>query len=186
MNLSFIKKAAPWIGTVVGAAVPAAAPFIGIASKLLTSGLGKQVDPNAKSISDAISEAMASPEQLAKLKEIDNDFALQMKTLDINSTEEFEKIAAADRADARLMQEKTGSKIPAMLSISVTAGFFGLLLLLVFRALPQSNMSVVNIMLGALGTAWISVMNYFFGSSAGSARKTELLSQAEPIDGKNA
>jgi len=181
MNLSFLKKAAPWIATIASTAVPAAAPFIGIASKLLSSGLGKDVPATAQGLQDAITKAMSTPEELAKLKEIDNQFALQMHTLDINSTEDFEKIAAADRADARAMETKTGSKIPAILAISVTLGFFGLLVLTALHAAPVGSERVMDVMTGSLGMAWISIMNYYFGSSAGSAEKTRLLSLAPPV-----
>lgn len=181
MGISFIKKAAPWIGTLIGAAIPGAAPFVGIASKLLSAGLGKTVAPNTQSISDAITEAMANPEQLAKLKQIDDDFAAQMKTLDIQSAEDFEKIAADDREGARNMQIQTRSPIPGILAISVTLGFFGLLALTAFHEAPQGSDKVLDLMTGSLGTAWIMIVTYYFGSSAGSAHKTELLAQAPPI-----
>lgn len=179
--LSFIKKAAPWIGTVLGATVPGAAPFVAIASKLLSTGLGTTVAPTVQSVSEAITTAMANPDQLAKLKEIDNAFAAQMRQMDIQSAEDFEKIAAADRADARAMEVQTRSHIPGVLAVSVTIGFFGLLALTAFHAAPPGSEKVLDVMTGSLGTAWIMIITYFFGSSAGSARKTELLSQAPPI-----
>jgi hypothetical protein len=37
-------------------------------------------------------------------------------------------------------------------------------------------------MLGALGTAWGSVINYYFGSTLQSGRQTELLAKADSID----
>lgn len=179
MNFSFLKKAVPFIATVASTAVPAAAPFIGMAAKLLSDGLGKDVKPTADAIAQAVGSAMANPEELAKLKEIDNNFAIQMQSLGISSAEEFEKIASADRADARAMQINTKSWIPAFLAISVTGGFFGLLGLMAYHALPPANEKVFDIMLGALSGAWIAVVNYYLGSSAGSARKTELLSQVD-------
>lgn len=184
MNLGFIKKAAPWIGTVIGAAVPGAQPFVGIAAKLLSDGLGKQVPANQQSISDAITEAMANPDQLAKLKQIDDAFAAQMRQLDIQSAEDWEKIAEQDRESARNMQIQTRSKIPGILAIGVTTGFFGLLGISAFHAVPAGSEKVLDVMTGALATAWVMVVTYYFGSSAGSAHKTELLSQAQPIQQK--
>jgi hypothetical protein len=185
MNLAFIKKAAPWIATVAGVAgiaVPAAAPFLGIASKLLTNGLGVKVDATASGITAAMQKAMESPEDLAKLKDIDNQFAMQMKQLDIQSTEDFEKMATADRADARAMQEQTRSKIPAVLTIAVTLGFFVLLAMVAFHAIPEANAKVLDIMLGTLSMAWVSCVNFWVGTTNGSGRKTELLALAPPID----
>ena len=181
MNLAFIKKAAPFIATVAGIAVPGAAPFLGIASKLLSSGLGTKVDPTGESITSAIATAMANPEQLAVLKKIDDDFALQMKQLDIQSVEDFEKIAADDTASARNLQIQTKSSIPGILAISVTIGFFGLLALTAFHSMPPDSAKIIDIMTGSLGTAWIMIIGYYFGSSSGSDRKTELLAQAPPI-----
>jgi len=184
MNLNFIKKAAPFIATVASVAVPGAAPFLGIASKLLSNGLNTKVDATAESISSAISTAMANPDQLAKLKQIDDDFAVQMKTLNIQSAEEFEKIAADDRSSARAMQEQTRSYVPAILAIAVTIGFFGLLTLTAFHAAPAGSEKILDVMTGSLGTAWIMIVTFYFGSSAGSARKTELLAQSPPIEQK--
>lgn len=180
-SLNFIKKAAPWIGTILSATVPGAAPFVSIASKLLSNGLGVPVGADAKSVSDAITTAMSSPDQLAKLKQIDNDFAVQMRTLGIQEVEDLEKIWADDRASARSMEVQTQSRIPSALAVLVTLGFFGLLTLTATHAPPASSEKVLDVMTGSLGTAWIMVMGFYFGSSAGSARKTELLAQAPPI-----
>lgn len=178
---SFAKKAAPWITTAVGLAVPGAAPFANIASKLLSTGLGKTITPDPSSISNAITEAMASPEQLATLKQIDDQFALQMKTLDIQSVDDLEKVAADDRASARNMQIQTKSRLPGILAILITLGFFGLLALAVFHPMPSSSQKTLDIMTGTLGTAWVMVVTYYFGSSAGSDRKTELLAEAPAV-----
>jgi hypothetical protein len=61
--------------------------------------------------------------------------------------------------------------------MAVTAGFFGILLLMAFQPLPGTNKDLVNVVVGALGTAWISIIGYYFGTSVGSMRKTELLAK---------
>lgn len=62
-----------------------------------------------------------------------------------------------------------------ILGAAVTIGFFGLLATMIFRVIPTENQQVVNIMIGSLGTAWISIVNYYFGSSAGSAAKSLII-----------
>jgi hypothetical protein len=64
----------------------------------------------------------------------------------------------------------------AILAYVITVGFFGLLVLLLFLRPPDSNLAMLNIVLGSLGTAWLGAMAYFFGGSAkpSSGRNTTL------------
>jgi hypothetical protein len=65
----------------------------------------------------------------------------------------------------------------------VVVGFFGCLLALLIHpgTLSDLNREPVMLMIGALIAAFSGLMGYFFGSSAGSARKTNLLAKAEAI-----
>lgn len=181
MNLSLVKKAAPWIGTVAGLAFPAAAPLIAIASKALGAGLGTSVPATADGISAAISTAMANPDQLAKLKQIDDDFAVQMRQLGIQEIGDLISLDDADRASARQREMTVKDKIPAILAVLITMGFFGVLSYMLLRTIPPAGHDAMLLMLGSLSTAWTSVVAYYFGSSAGSDRKTELLANAPPV-----
>lgn len=57
-------------------------------------------------------------------------------------------------------------------------GFFSLLYLIVFReaAFPETVASILNIMVGCLGTTIITIVNYFFGSSSSSRNKDDIIS----------
>jgi hypothetical protein len=78
------------------------------------------------------------------------------------------------------MQSKTRSLMPPILAGAVTIGFFTILVMMFFNKIDSSNPAVL-MMLGSLGTAWTGIIAYYFGSSAGSADKTALLSRAGPV-----
>lgn len=71
---------------------------------------------------------------------------------------------------------------PKLLALVVTLGFFGVLAFMLVQSVPVASRDVLNIMLGSLGTAWISIIAYYFGSSNGSSRKTELLAKAPAVE----
>ena len=71
----------------------------------------------------------------------------------------------------------------AILASLIVIGFFGCLIALLINTgtLSDLNREPVMLMIGALIAAFAGIVGYFFGSSAGSARKTNLLAKAEPI-----
>lgn len=56
--------------------------------------------------------------------------------------------------------------------------FFTLLGLLVFKPMPQENKDVLYLAVGALIGFMGTIVTYFYGSSAGSAKKDETLNEA--------
>ena len=90
----------------------------------------------------------------------------------------LERIHQEDRASARQRQVALKDDTPAILSLILTMGFFGALAAHIFWEIPPSNQTLLNVMLGSLGTAWISAMTYFFGSSAGSRSKEIAMKEA--------
>jgi len=163
-----IGTVAPWIGTALGG------PIGGAATRELCKAIGlTKDDPSQDEISQAI--ANATPDQLLALKKADQDFAVQMQTLGFKNVADLEKIAADDRASARDREIKTGDWTPRALAIAVTLGFFGVLVFLMKYDIPATEQNVLNVMLGSLGTAWIAIVTYYFGSSAGSTAKSETI-----------
>lgn len=166
--MNFLRKIAPFLST----ALSFGGPVGTIAGKALTTVLGTT---SSKPEDIAAALAGATPEQIADLQKAEQSFQVQMKQLDIQSVDELEKMGDDDRASARQMQVQTRSKVPAVLAIVVTLGFFGLLTLMILGKVQQANSQASILMLGSLSTAWGMVISYYFGSSAGSDRKTELM-----------
>ena len=68
-----------------------------------------------------------------------------------------------------------------ILSIIVIVGFFTLLGILIFVPIKIENKDMLNLVIGALLSAFTGVVAYWISSTSESSRKTDLLSKAEPI-----
>ena len=158
-----LGQVAPTIATALGG------PLAGVAVKALSGVLLGHENGSEDDVKAAM--ASASPDQLAALKKIDADFKVSMKELDID----LERIAAGDRDSARQMQRETKDWVPKLLAIVITIGFFGILVWMLVMGMPQTGTEALLMMLGALGTAWTGVVNFYYGSSAGSKAKNDLL-----------
>lgn len=165
-----IGSVAPTIATALGG------PVAGMAVKAISGALFGH-DGASK---DDIMTALANPtgDQLAALKKIDADFAVQMKSLDID----LERIAAGDRASARDMQKETKDWIPRALAVSVTVGFFAILLYMLVYGLPTTGNEALLLLLGALQTAWGGIIAFYFGSSSGSQKKDQMIYNSKPLE----
>lgn len=67
-------------------------------------------------------------------------------------------------------------KPTTFLTIATTLGFFGLVAMLYALPVPDKSKDLLEITLGVVGAKWGDLVGYYFGSSSGSAKKTELLS----------
>ena len=159
---SVLATVAPLLGTAIGG------PFGGLAGSLLSKALGTS-DP--KAMEAAITST--DPDILLKLKQADNDFQARMKELEISE----DKLAYDDTANARAREIAVKDSTPHILAYGVTAGFFGALTALNFIPIPAENRATIYSMVGSLGTVWILIMGYYFGSSRGSDDKTKALTE---------
>ena len=66
-------------------------------------------------------------------------------------------------------------RVPAILALVTTIGFFAVLIFLLMHEGDVPSNQVINTLVGSLATAWAMVVSYYFGSSMGSERKTEIL-----------
>jgi hypothetical protein len=73
------------------------------------------------------------------------------------------------------MQAETKSAVPGLLATVITLGFFGVLIGMMTDNLSPTETPALMMALGALMAGWGSVVNYYFGSSAGSRVKDETI-----------
>ena len=170
---SILKTMFPFISV----AASLGGPLGTMAAKTVGTALGINIpDTSEDGITKAITDAqIKDPNALIKIQQAEHDFQLQMEKLGLDSIEKLEKIASDDRVNARAREIAVKDKIPAIMAITVTAGFFGLLALMVFRNIPMDSQVIINVMVGSLGTAWVGIVNYYFGSSSGSVQKTAIM-----------
>jgi len=160
--MDWLKQIAPTIATALGG------PLAGMAVSAISKAIG--VDP--EQVGDLISNNKLSAEQIAQVKLAEIELQKQAQELGLN----FEKLEVEDRKSARDMQSATRSMMPPLLAGAVTIGFFSIMVMMFFNKIDSNNPAIL-MMLGSLGTAWTGIIAYYFGSSAGSQAKTDLLSK---------
>lgn len=161
--ISFIRTVAPTVATAFGG------PLAGMATRAVSQALLGKPDANTTELEAVL--AGASPSDLLKLKELETSFKLEMEKLGVD----LERIHAGDRDSARKRQIVLNDATPGVLGVVAFAGFFGILVVLMFFEIKESSMQPLLIMLGALSTIVIQVTAYYFGSSRGSAAKNETI-----------
>ena len=162
--MDWLKTLAPTVATALGG------PLAGMAVSAVAKALGCSPDE----VQDVISSGKLTAEQVASIQLAELELKKQAQSMNLD----FAKLIAEDKQSARDMQIATKSWIPALLAVFVTIGFFGIVLGLMTEHFKTSD--ALMLMLGSLATAWTGVMAFYFGSSASSQAKTELLAKSEP------
>jgi hypothetical protein len=160
--MDWLKQIAPTVATALGG------PLAGMAVSAISKAIGVGEDK----VQDMISSNKLTADQVAQLKLAEIELAKQAQELGLN----FEKLAVDDRKSAREMQATTRSWMPPILAGAVTLGFFTIMVMMFFNQIDSNNPAIL-MMLGSLGTAWTGIIAYYFGSSAGSQAKTEMMAK---------
>jgi len=163
--MSWIEQIAPTIATALGG------PLAGLAVDAVSKAIG--VDP--KDVQDTINNGKLSAEQIASIQQAE----LTLKTKAQEMGLDFEQLAVNDRKSARDMQMTVKSWIPPILAIGITIGFFGIMYGMMSGHFQSSE--ALMMLIGSLGTAWTGVISFYFGSSASSQAKDQLLHQSTPV-----
>ena len=160
--MDWLKQIAPTIATAMGG------PLAGMAVSAISKAIGVDEDK----VQDLITNNKLTADQVAQIKLAEIELAKQAQELGLN----FEKLEVEDRKSAREMQAATRSMMPPLLASAVTVGFFGIVVMMFFNQVDSNNPAIL-MMLGSLGTAWTGIIAYYFGSSAGSQAKTEMMAK---------
>jgi hypothetical protein len=190
-----LETLAPTIATAVGT------PLLGGAVAALEGvfGLTPAAGASMQARQDAVATAVqgASPEDLAKVRKADQDYAARMTeagfkdkeaiaAMQLQETQTF----VVDTADARRTNATSdrvfvlGCVILMTFAVVMGAALYGSYALLIGK-LPVENAAVVGMVAGFVGTiiGYVGanaqqVVGFFFGSSKGSEQKTEAMASA--------
>jgi hypothetical protein len=127
-------------------------------------------DATADKVQKALTSGNLTADQIAALQAADLQLKTRMAELGIDA----EKIAQADRASARTMQQTTGSWVPAALAVTLTACYLGIICALLTGDMKLWENPTLTLLLGGLTTGFTSVLSFYFGAShiqAGTDKK---------------
>lgn len=174
---SVLKKAFPFISI----AASMGGPLGTMAANAVGKAIGADKVPATEDgIANAISSAMMDQDHRVALQQAEQDFQLQMATLNVKSTDDLEQIAANDRASARGREQQVKDWMPKALGCVLVGSFVGAVFLLL-TGHGKIESALGGTLIGYLAAKADLVATYYFGSSAGSDRKTELLAEAPAI-----
>ncbi len=158
----------PVIGSILGGPPGMALTAVG---GLVGSLFGVEPDPIS------ISQAIASdPDAYVKLKALEDKEKARLHEWQVVQLQaELANVVSARTREIELAKSgHAASWGTSIIAFIVTVGFFGMLYLLFIYG--EEKLGASGLMLiGILGSAFASVVNYYLGSSLGSAQKNTLL-----------
>lgn len=169
---SIVGTVAPSIATALGG------PLAGLAVSAIGNALGLGSESSAEQVEQAMSRA--TPEQLLALKQADQQFAVDMRKLDVDLT----RINMADRGSARKREVQSGDSWTPRILAAVTLAAFFVCIWLVFSqdisGMGAAQIALIGGMVGYASAKADTVIAYYFGSSSSSDGKDALLYNSTP------
>lgn len=162
---SILKTVAPGLATAL----------LGPLGGMAVAAIGKALDiPEATQEKIQTALSGATPDDLLKLKQAEQQFQKEMKALDID----LERIAAGDRDSARKMATETKAYTPAILSWVIVAATLLLEGYVLLKGIPAGVSELVaGRILGTLDMAFATVLAFWLGTSASSRSKDATISK---------
>lgn len=171
-----LKTVAPWLASAV------TGPLGGMAVKFITDRIGLP-DSSIDAVNNWVTGA--KPEDLAKLKQIDNEFKIKMQELGFEHQSKLAALEVEDRKSARGMISEV-KVIVVFLALSIVIGTY-VSVAFVFNAdfehSSESKIMLIGTVTGYIFAALQQVLGYFFGSSQGSETKNEMMKAVVNLKG---
>jgi hypothetical protein len=183
----FLKTAFPFIATAASVGGPPAVFAANMLGKYLgAEGQPVKIEPTEEAIHNALAESHVYPERLLQAQNAEREAAIKFAEMNFDSAEKLEALAVEDRKDARDREKTVRDRTPEIgfyfLLIAVGAALYFL-----FKyPVPDGNKAIVFSTVGGLVALATMAGTYFYGTTRGSERKTELLAQAPAIDANSA
>lgn len=146
---NLVSTVAPALGSALGS------PLGGAAVSMIAEKLG--VPNNKQAVEKAIRQA--TPDEMLKLKEADNEFELKMKELDVDVF----RLETEDIQDAR--KNFSNDWTSKLLGFITLGGFMGYIFLVTLQPPEQNSEALINLVLGYLGGLASAVISFYFGAS---------------------
>jgi hypothetical protein len=160
---SLIQHFAPTLASALGG------PFAGVATKFITDNLINENSSDGRSSDEVVEELLNDSKNLQKIKDLDNDFRLEMERLNVDVF----SLENEDRKDARSLA-KTDNKPQIVISILfLTAYFLMLVAIFVVEASDTINMKEganslmgeLQILFGVLTAGVGQILSFWFGGA---------------------
>ena len=163
--LDTIKKLAPTVASALGG------PLSGIAVTAIGE-LFNIASPTTAKIQEAIENGSLTGEQISGIRQLE----LKLKSEESERGFKYAELEFKDRDSARNMNIQTGAKTPAVLTWIIVAIVLGLEGMILFNGMPAGVSEIVTgRILGTLDMSLMMVLAFWFGTTYGSGRKTDLL-----------
>jgi len=170
--MDWLKTIAPTIATALGG------PLAGLAVNALGSALGLS-DATKDTINDVLTSGSMTGEQVAAIKQAELEMVKHERELGFR----FSELGVKDRDSARTANVQGGTqKYLFWLSLVLLSFCLGIEGWVLFNGMPDQMPDIVSgRVLGLFDAVTMMVLAYWYGTTNGSAIKSDLLAKAPPV-----
>lgn len=165
-----------WLDTLKKLAPTVASAFLGPLSGVAVTAIGELFNieaPTTAKIQDAIENGTMTGEQVSGIRQLE----LKLKSEEAERGFRYAELEFKDRDSARKANVDGGTqKMLFWMSILLLMLTLGTELVVLFQGYPRTLPEIiVGRVLGLMDSVALMVLSYWYGTSSGSVRKTDLL-----------